>query len=170
MKFLSFSIMAAALISLASCSKQTDTKVSDSPATNLGPNGGGANWTGTAPLSAKLNGRTFQATTGTAATANGVIVVQGTDEVSMAAVGITFPANAAPGSFYNSPSISATIFYAEPLTLTTFIPYNGGVKITINNATTAEGYFYGDMRNPNAVGSADTVISLKEGYFKVTKQ
>ncbi|MFT4062958.1 MAG: hypothetical protein QM642_11450 [Edaphocola sp.] len=55
MKRLSFTLMAAAVLAFAGCSKQYDTVVSN------GQTGGnnGFNWTGTAPLSAVVNGADF---------------------------------------------------------------------------------------------------------------
>lgn len=172
MKILSFTaICATAILSLASCSKQTDVKVSDSSTGGNNNTGGGftVNWTGTAPMSAKINGRDFLAISASASTANGITGASGLNE-QPSGISIVFPADAAVGSTHIVPGPKAIISYSKMPEMVTFLPVGGKIKITKNDAVTVEGYFFGDLKNSAAVGSADTPVHITEGYFKINKQ
>src|SRR5690554_4334214 len=111
MKILTLSAMlAAAVLSFASCNKQYDTEVSDSQTNNSNNNnngGGGAggsgfNWTGTAPMSAKINGVAFVPTEVTLTKSTGYYTVQGSNDVATY-LSVVFPETSIPGKVLSSP-------------------------------------------------------------------
>jgi len=166
MKTLPFSlILAAALLAVASCNKQYDTTVSDSQATGSSNGGGGFNWTGTAPMSAKVNGASFQANEVYFSNAGGYYNIMG-QENNAIILGVSVPAGAAEGKVYSAPT-PAGVSGAFPPSLA-LISSTGKVKVITNSSTILEGYFWADLRDPN--GLSDTTVHITEGYFKVDKQ
>ena len=170
MKILTLSaILAAAVLSFASCNKQYDTEVSDSQTNN---NGGGSgsnfNWNGTPPLSAKVDGVPFQAVS-----IDGFMEFAGyygfiAEAADGSSINPAIPVGAVPGLVYSMPS-PANLGWQNS---STGAPIGlqaspGKVKIITNNATTLEGYFWADMKDPS--GQRDTVVHITEGYFKVDK-
>jgi hypothetical protein len=163
------SFLALSAWCLTSCNKQSDIKVVESQTGN-GPGGGGSgggsfNWTGTEPVSAKVNGVPWQATSFTFMSFAGYYTISAkADDGTSINPGI--PANALPGQVFSTPSPAALSYtnQSEGLMLT---GNPGKIKVITNDATTLEGYFYGDMRDPQ--GLKDTVVKITEGYFKVTK-
>lgn len=175
MKILTFStLLAAAVLSFASCNKQYDTEVSDSQ-TNNNNNGGGPgsgsgsgfNWTGTAPMSAKINGAVFTPTEVKLTKSTGYYTVQGsTDEGTF--LSVVFPETAIPGKVLSSPNPALLGLVTGSSNGTLNLgSMNGKVKIVSNSATVLEGYFYGDMVDFSGLNGV--VIPVTEGYFKVDK-
>jgi hypothetical protein len=169
MKILSLTaVLATALLGLASCNKQYDTTVSDSQIdnnnNNNGNGGSGFNWTGTAPISAKMNVTPFLATEIYVTSAGGYYSVVGQDDGG-SILGASIPVNAQEGKVYTMPTPTALSGALPPnLALISTI---GKVKIIANNSTNIEGYFWGDLKDPN--GLSDTGVHVTEGYFKVDK-
>jgi hypothetical protein len=173
MKILTISaILAAAVLTLASCNKQYDTEVSDSQTNNNnnggnGSSGSGFNWTGAAPMSAKIDGVAFAPTEVTLTKSGESYTVQGsTDEGTF--LSVVFPVAAIPGKVFSSPypALIGLVTGSSNGTLN-LGSMNGKVKIVTNNATMVEGYFYGDMVDFSGLNGV--VIPVKEGYFKVDK-
>lgn len=170
MKILTIStILAAAVLSLASCNKQYDTEVSDSQ--NNNNNGGGSgsnfNWSGTPPLSAKVDGVPFLAVTTDVTEFAGYYYILG-EAADGSSINPAIPLGAVSGLVYSMPS-PANLGWQNS---STGAPIGlqastGKVKIVTNNSTTLEGYFWAEMKDPS--GQKDTVVHITEGYFKVDK-
>jgi hypothetical protein len=176
MKILTISaILAATVLSFASCNKQYDTEVSDSQTNNnnssngngSGSNGSGFNWTGAAPMSAKINGVAFVPTEVTLTKNGTYYTVQGSnDEATF--LSVVFPETAIPGKVLSSPNPALLGLVTGSSNGTLNLgSMNGKVKIVTNSATTLEGYFYGDMVDFSGLNGV--VIPVTEGYFKVDK-
>jgi hypothetical protein len=171
MKILTIStILAVAVLSFASCNKQYDTEVSDSQTNNNnngsgGAGGSGFSWTGTAPMSAKINGIPFLANEIYVSEAAGVYYNILGQENDAAILSVSIPFNAKAGQVFSMPTPAASSCVLPPnLAL---ISTTGKLKIVTNNSTTIEGYFWADERDPN--GLSDTTVHVTEGYFKVDK-
>ncbi|WP_118973979.1 hypothetical protein [Taibaiella koreensis] len=159
----------AALLGLASCNKQYDVKVEESQTNGTAGSGGGAgigfNWKGTAPMSAKLNGQPWLATQMTVSNAAGLYynVLGQTDDVILS---VSIPANAKAGQVFAMPAPSGTSLVL-PVAVT--MGTSGSLKVTVNNASTLEGYFFSTVKTVAGTGTVDTTIRISEGYFKVNK-
>ncbi len=167
--FILTSVLALSAWSMESCNKQSDINVVESQTGN-GPGGGGSgggsfNWTGTEPVSAKVNGVPWQATSYTFMSFAGYYTISAkADDGSSINPGI--PENAQPGQVFSTPT-PAGLSYTHQAVSLLLTGNPGKIKVITNNATTLEGYFYGDMRDPQ--GIKDTVVKITEGYFKITK-
>jgi hypothetical protein len=155
MKILTFSIiLAAAVLSFASCNKQYDTEVSDSQTNNNnngsggGAGGSGFNWTGTAPMSAKVNG------------------VDWTPYGAIVNLGAGYYISATSGQVFSSPTPGA-VMWIDPIASLVLQGSPGKIKVVTNNTTTIEGYFWADLKDSQ--GLNDTIVRVTEGYFKVDK-
>lgn len=129
-------------------------------------------WTGTAPISVKLDGVPYECDEANIniqeASGGYTIYFYGNDEGNMRGPIIQVSTNAAPGSVYSAPNANASIGYRDIALGHYWTCFTTGhIKIVTNNATTIEGYFYGDLVDPTNY----TVVQgkLTEGYFKVTK-
>ena len=167
MKFFSFTaIAAAALISFASCNKQTDTTVADSNDTGNGSvKGGGAgfSWSGQEPMSAIIDGDTFLATNMQVLSHSGFLTVIGDNGLGTQ-IAVNIPESTLPGQVYAMPSVGqiAAVF---PNASTA--PSNGKLKVTKNSAATFEAYFWSDM--VDGTHTKDTLVHIREGYVKVNR-
>jgi hypothetical protein len=171
MKILTLStILAAAVLSFASCNKQYDTEVSDSQNNN---NGGGSsapvfNWTGTAPLSVKFNGIPFVADdiSFTDFTKVGTPFYGVSGHCDTAKFSLSIPSTVVPGQVYSFPMpVNMTHEDSEHKARGAF---KGKMKIITNNATTLEAYFYLDLKDLSGLNGNN--ISVTEGYFKIEKE
>lgn len=172
MKILTLStILAAAVLSFASCNKQYDTEVSDSQTNgNNNSNGGSGsnfNWSGTPPLSAKVDGVPFLAVDADIIEFAGYYSITG-EAADGSSINPSIPVGAVPGLIYSMPS-PANLGWQNTsgpgLIVLGAMP--GKVKIVTNNSTTLEGYFWAEMKD--YTGQKDTVVHITEGYFKVDK-
>ena len=171
MKILTIStILAAAVLSFASCNKQYDTEVSDSQTgnNNNGSNNPVFNWTGTAPLSVKFNGVPF--------------VADEVEFVDFTEAGAPFyGVNGSNDTAHFSISIPSTVVAGQVLSFPMPVnmthedggnvirgAYQGKMKIITNDATTLEAYFYLGLKDYNGLNGNN--IQVTEGYFKVTKE
>jgi len=158
------------LLSLGACNKQYDVKVEESQANGIPGSGNGAgvgfNWKGSAPMSAKIDGKPWLAKEIRVANAAGLYynVLGQTDDVIMS---VSIPANAKVGQVFAMPAPSgASLVIPAVVTMGA----SGSLKVTMNTATTLEGYFYSTLKStPGIPGSPDTTIKVSEGYFKVNK-
>lgn len=174
MKILSIAaLVVAGLMSFSSCNKQYNTQVSDSNDTTNNNNGvggsstGGFKWTGTAPMSAKINGVVFVPTAVTLTKNGDYYSVQGHDD-NGTFLSAVFPVSAAAGKVFSSPNpaLLGLITGSSHGTLN-LGSMNGKIKIVTNSTTVVEGYFYGDMVDFSGLNGI--VIPVTEGYFKVDK-
>lgn len=159
----------AAVLGLSACSKQYDVKVEDNQTNSNGSGNGsgggsGFSWKGTAPMSAKIDGKGWVASEIVVSNAGGFYwgVVGKTSDVIIT---VSVPFGAKPGDIFAMPTPAGVsmVVPTHPL-----VSFSGKVKVTVNNATNLEGYFYSDVKG--APGSpSDTLIHLTEGYFKVNK-
>lgn len=164
-KFTLSLITCVALLSLASCTKQYDTVVSNSQTGNSNAGtSGGFNWTGTAPFSAKVNGNAFSPIQVDFANAGTMYTIGGMD-ANLGSLLLTVSTNAQPGQIFSLASPQATISYIELATNQVAMPTAGKLRITANNATMLEGYFWADMAGVNN----PSTFKVTEGYFKVNK-
>lgn len=161
-----YTLSAAAAIaacSLFSCSKQSDVKVTES---EVGGSTSGFNWSGTAPMSAKLDGQPFQAATAQFAIGGGgMMVCAGHDENTLTLLSFSLPGNATAGKVYTLPypaAATATIAVSSVL-----VAKSGKIKVVRNDAGILEGYFWAELYNPQNL--SEPVVQLSEGYFKVEK-
>ena len=169
--FILITASAFAAVSFVSCNKQTDTKIIDSYTNNNGPGspgGGGFNWTGTAPFSAKVNGEAFpfqEVTVFPPALGLYGISAKGSNQT---VINLTIPEDAQEGKVYSMPypaSGSWQDFNQSPFLL--LGPSAGKLKIITMNTTTMEGYFWIDAKD--LTGASTTTVKITEGYFKVDK-
>ena len=164
------SFLALSAWCLTSCNKQSDIKVVDSQTGN-GPSGSGGsgggvfNWTGTEPMSAKVNGTPWTPYGAVVNVANGFFLVQG-QALDGTGLNLMVPTTATNGKVFSAPT-PAAIMWIDPIGGVVLQASSGKVKITTNSATTLEGYFYGDLKDPQ--GLSPTVLHVTEGYFKVEK-
>lgn len=168
MKILKLStLLFVAAIALASCAKQYDVVVTENTG-NSGSGAGNYDWSGTAPLSAVVDGKAFQAITPFYAEASGKILVGGYTENNFSVIRLVLPIGATAGKVYNLINNPDAQGWYQDINVGNFATFSGSgkCKVTINNATEIEGYFYFDGHDPNA--NKDAKIS--KGYFKVAKQ
>jgi hypothetical protein len=183
-KFTYLAFAAFSILAIASCKKtvidmnaNNGNNTSGSSAGN-GNNSNGSNssvkfdWTGTAPISVKLDGVPYECDEANInieeAGGGYTIYFYGNDEGNMKGPVIQIKANATPGSVYNMPNGYAGIGYrdiGQGIYWSCFT--SGHLKIVTNDATTIEGYFYGDL--VDATNYTVVKGKLTEGYFKVTK-
>lgn len=163
------SLMAIASFTFFSCSKQTNTNISDSQT------GGNINplskfdWEGTAPLSAKVDGRAFLATSVTVHEFFGYYYITG-DANDGSSISPGIPVSATEGQVYSFPSPANLNWQNSSSSMEENIVLGAGkgqCKIITNNATVIEGYFWADMKDYTNV--RDTTVRITQGYFKVDK-
>jgi len=128
------------------------------------------NWTGTAPLSVKINGVQYQATSGSATTfLNNGIIVTG-QNASDTAISITFSTAVTANTVYSVPSPSNIALTIQTATTAQNGVYEslsgGGVKILSYSTSSVEGLFYGTLTDPTKVSNA--TYALTDGYFNVS--
>lgn len=160
----------ATLLSLSACTKQYDVKVEESQVNGIAGSGGGAgvgfNWKGSAPMSAKIDGKPWLAEQITVANAAGLYynVLGQTGDVILS---VSIPAGAKAGQVFAMPAPSgASLVIPAVVTMGA----SGSLKVTMNTASMLEGYFYTTVKStPGIPGSPDTTIKVTEGYFKVNK-
>lgn len=160
-KIFSLAIMALTLF-FASCEKEN---INSDP-NNSSSSGGW--WAGTAPFSVEFDGTSYKIDSPKYTHMVGYHHISVTlDAQEKRNMSISIPENAVPGLVYSMPS-PANITYVDYNTVSSYMAANGGCKITINNATTIEGYFYADLRllNGQDVGANE----IRKGYFKVEKK
>ena len=131
--------------------------------------GGGStssfNWTGTDPISFKINGTAYQLTGGTIVTTSGIaflIAPNGSDELS-----ISFP-DATAANATVSLGGSNTVAYGNPVNnnnTSALSGGSGGIKILENDATHIKGLFYATLVNQ----STNAKETLTVGYFNVMR-
>lgn len=172
MKILTLSmILAAAVLSFASCNKQYNTEVSDSQTNNNNNNSSGSgsnfNWGGTPPLSAKVDGVPFLAVDIDLTEFAGGYYITG-EAADGSSINPVVPVGAVPGLIYSMPS-PANVSWQNTSGSGSIVlgASPGKVKIVTNNSTTLEGYFWADMKD--YTGQKDTVVHITEGYFKIDK-
>jgi hypothetical protein len=180
-KILITSLLAAcAAMSLSSCSKAYDANPDGvasgtnplNPPKTGGGGGGGSNfnWSGTDPMSVKIDGTAYQATTGVfGSTTVGtysfdyIAGVSGTDQFM-----VGFPVDAAAGTYtFNNSGTAASFTTVEggsPTVYASSLGGSGSVQIIENDATHVKGKFFGVGKN-----AAGTSKDFTEGYFNVTK-
>jgi hypothetical protein len=123
------------------------------------------NWTGTAPLSADIDGVHYQATNGSVASPFGAIVLTGSDNTD-STVSIIFTGIPEMDVLYDCPSTAKLGFDIKSSTSDDyFAATSGEVKVLSLTGNTIEGMFYGTVKD-SATGVTHT---LKNGYFKMSK-
>lgn len=192
-KFTYLALAACSMLAIASCKKavidMNAQNGNNNSANNVGHNGnssiGGVaassnyNWTGTAPVSVKVDGVLFTADlahTGIQESLTGpagkfyTIVFSNEENENIRKLSIQISSDAKAGSYYNMPTgfPPAAISYSDIALSHYWSGVSGQYKIVTNDATTIEGYFYADVGDPTNFG----VVAgrLTEGYFKVAKQ
>lgn len=161
-KIFSLSVMAIAIL-FTSCEKEN---------INSDPNNGGSSsggwWVGTAPFSMEFDGTLYKVDSPEyrhmVGYHNIFVTLDAQDKRNFT---ISIPENAVPGLVYSMPS-PANISYIDYNTVSSYMAANGGCKVTINNATTIEGYFYSDLRL--LYGPQTGANEIRKGYFKVNKK
>lgn len=144
-----------------------------------GGNNGGFNWSGTDPMSAKIDGSAWQAATSHAAEVgilNELTIDGETSDYNATSTGSAFalsvPIHPVPGTVYTCNSTNTSFSYTDATqnsgggsagVYNTGFGGSGAIKIT-DTATNIKGYFYGTVKN--ASGTAKTIT---EGYFNVPK-
>ena len=168
MKILNLStLLTVAVLSLTACSKQSDPKISDSQTDNNYGNGG-FTWTGTAPMSAKIDGQDFLADQVIfSAQSENHFSIMGMYGGGALMVSLLIPKSVKAGQIVNLPDPSI-ITIASNTESEVLVSTTGKIRIAINNATSIEGHFWADMGDGAHV--RDTTVKVTEGYFKVKKQ
>jgi hypothetical protein len=142
------------------------------PPDDGGGNGGGSgggnssfNWTGTDPMSAKIDGVAFQATSGLANAANGYIVIQGSAGLD-GTVMLSFPENTGAGTVVSITSTNPASYMSGTFDIfNTAAGGSGSIKVTENDATHVKGYFYFTAKNAAGANS----VTISDGYFNINK-
>lgn len=160
-------VLAIASWGFVSCNKQTNTKVVDSQTNNNGSGGSTFNWSGTEPLSAKVNGVPFQAVSATVTSFAGYWSVIG-KAADNSSINLSIPAGSLPGQIFSAPT-PANVGWQSTTTgpFILLMANPGKMKVVTNNSTTLEGYFWADTKD--ITGASDSVVIITEGYFKVDK-
>jgi hypothetical protein len=175
-KFLFASLFAAcAAMGLSSCmngdydADPTNVINGNNPLNPTNPTGGGGNpndpsyysWSGTDPVSAKIDGTAYQATGASAMDISGITLVQANDGSQM--VQVSFPSTTANNTILDCSSTSTNFFTVGSFTTAT----GTGAKIYVmeNDASHCKGKFFGNVKDISGGGSKD----VTEGWFNVTK-
>ena len=122
------------------------------------------NWTGTDPMSVKMDGTAMQATSGTAVNLNGLLVIQG-QFGSGKVIQIQIPTSTATGATVAFSGNSGLTYFEGTTGFTSALGTGGSVYVTENDATHCKGKFYANVKDP--IGG--TSHSITEGYFNITK-
>lgn len=134
------------------------------PGSGNGGGGGAFDWSGTDPVSAKIDGNAFQATTAFASSLNGTLAVQAAG-ASVNNLSLAIPENTAAGATI-SLGTTTYIAYVEGMDMYSSVTGgSGSIKVLENDATHIKGLFYGTVKSLNG-GKTKTVT---EGYFNVKK-
>lgn len=122
------------------------------------------NWTGTAPLSVKVDGKAFQATTGSITASNGTLTIYAAAGVE-ASVTFSIPDIIPVGGTYIF-TTGNSAQYTENVTdiYNTALAGSGAVRITENDNSHVAGLFYF-----NAKGTTGKVKALTQGYFSIQR-
>ena len=181
-KILIASLFAVSAFGLQSCNNgdyDVNPAVTASGTNPLNPTGGGGgggggnnfNWTGTDPMSAKIDGTAWQASTGSylPAVAGFPPIVSGKGPNNSSII-VNVPDNAAANTTQNFNS-SYTATYSANTTsgspndvYSASLGSGGSVLVIENDATHIKGKFTFNGKNP-----AGTAITISEGYFNITK-
>jgi hypothetical protein len=134
------------------------------PNTGGGSGGGGSfDWSGTDPISAKIDGQAWQGTTGTYVAGSGIASIMGGN--SMENISLAFPENATAGTTINLGGTTSISYVKGTTMFNSTIGGNGTIKITENDATHIKGLFYGTVKELTGSGSH----TITEGYFNIKK-
>ena len=131
-----------------------------------GGGGGSFNWTGTDPMSAKIDGTPFQATgTGNYIEMSGFYIVSAGNAGT--SILINFPSAPSANTVYsfNTTTSASMTEGSNSYTSNTAAGGSGAVKVLENDATHIKGYFYGVFKSPLGGGTK----TVTDGYFNVTK-
>lgn len=129
-----------------------------------GNGGGGAfDWSGTDPVSAKIDGKAFQATTASVTPAMGFLAIQASD-ASFSNVNLSIPENAAGGTTVNFGSNTYVAILDGMELYSSSTGGSGSIKVLENDATHIKGLFQATVKS--MTGKTKTIT---EGYFNVTK-
>lgn len=157
-------LLAATALCFTACNKQYNDNIIEPG--NSGNNLNSFNWTGTPPLSAKVNGVPFQAVEANLTEFAGYYgFIAKTADGSMS-INPSVPVNAIEGQVYSMPS-PANVSYQTTEPLMVLGAHRGKIKIITNNANILEGYFWADMKDYS--GQTGETAQITEGYFKVEK-
>lgn len=169
---LSAALLITSSLAMISCNNgdydaNPDTNNSGTPPPVIGGGSGGGsfNWSGTDPMSAKIDGNAFQAASGT----GHYIAFSGSASISAdnngKTITILIPENTAAGATLNVGG-SSSLTIQENITdiYSSSFGGNGSVKILENDATHIKGLFYGQCKNMSG-----TAKSITDGYFNITK-
>lgn len=123
------------------------------------------NWTGTDPLSGKIDGNPYQASSATHTEFNNMTIIQGTN--GSKSITITIPQNTAAGTVVTlTGNNSAMLMESVADIYSTSVPGGGGsVKVIENDATHIKGLFVATCKS----AATGTLRVIGEGYFNVNK-
>ena len=167
---LSAALLITSSLAMISCNNgdydaNPDTNNSGTPPPVIGGGGGSFDWSGTDPMSAKVDGNSFQATSGSGTyfPFNGSASISA--EANSRRIAIAIPENTAAGTVVNVNGMSS-ISITDNLTdvYSSSFGGNGSVKILENDATHIKGLFSGQCKNMSGA-----VKNISEGYFNITK-
>lgn len=150
------------------------------PLANTGGSGGGGgtsggggnfNWTGTDPMSAKIDGTSYTATGVTfSSITSGPLPYEGiTGMINGGTLLVGWPVNAAPGTYTSNTTGTAIVYNIDENGTNWGYASNifggtGQIQIIENDATHVKGRFYGTLKS-----SGSGTHTMTEGWFNVTK-
>jgi len=140
------------------------------PNTGGGGSGGGGSfdWSGTDPISAKVEGQSFHALLDNVVSLNGTIAIQGVDAGTgtSSSISLTFPENTTAGTTISLNTASFVVYMQGADSYTSVMGGSGAIKVLENDATHVKGLFYATVKSMTGGSNAKTIT---EGYFNVTK-
>jgi len=159
--------LALVILFSSSCKKSSN----NTPANKSGtPTGTSWSWTGTAPLSAEIDGVPYQATiTGPAwGLTLPAFTASNSSDTSFDVLFSTIPTANTVYSYNGSDSsVSVNLLVQSATSTSSFIITPGGrIKVIAITDTTIEGQFYGTFSDINGSGATHTIT---HGYFKVPR-
>jgi hypothetical protein len=165
------SICCCTAVTMSSCDNgayDADPNTNNSGTSVPNMSGGGGNssfsWSGKDPMSAKINGASFQATTGSAAVSAGKLVIGGSAGTD-ATITLAVPANTAAGATVDISDINTASYIVGGTDIfNTVFGGSGAIKIIENDATHVKGLFYFSAKN-----AGRTTKNVTEGYFNIRK-
>ena len=170
---LAVSLMLSASLTFMSCNNGVYDANPDTNNTGAPPNGGGGGggsftWTGTDPVSGKVDGVAFQCTSGAAIDFFGYLNVNGFGAAA-GDISLIMPSTITVGGVYNFSTVTNGTFNAgtsssDIYSGNTAQGGSGAIKILENDATHVKGLFYGTFKN-----SAGAAKVITDGYFNVLK-
>ena len=169
---------ACASMGLSSCMNgdyDANPKGTNTGQNPLNPPGGGNNnsfnWSGTAPMSAKVDGTGWNANTGSyLPPGSGLPASVMALGPNNSAIGVMFPETIAPNTIINFDGTNNGSYTPDITSSDPNAKYNasmgsgGSLQILENDASHIKGKFYFNAKNP-----AGTTVNITEGYFDVTK-